>query len=408
MARFGPTRRTCGGGPLRGVARLAPWLFSLCSALAWAHPTETKLLPLPVYATLPNEGDTYGVMPVFLVVDSLTKRTDAIYAPSITWNSTIQFTGTMRYYRYPSATRTFLLTASASTHVNRNLSLHYLDLPVAAGACTWEAHFRVEQSVFYRFFGFGPDTPESDESSYTRRTGQLSLRGGYNLAHHVNIGAKFELRLDGLLRDRVSGLPLAQDRYPQAPGMGGASAVAEGVSIRYDTRDHAEFSHAGFASELAFSLAQGISGVGAFGRIEWHTRALVQETSMLQGAARLYVNYVVGDQLPFYYQSSLGGENLLRGFPEDRFIDHGAWELDLEQRFRLFRSHIFDVVSDWRIDPFFTVGQVFHNPSGLFERVRVSGGVGFRAFVEPSVLGRIDVAYGGEGIKVYVVLGYPF
>jgi hypothetical protein len=34
--------------------------------------------------------------------------------------------------------------------------------------------------------------------------------------------------------------------------------------------------------------------------------------------------------------------------------------------------------------------------------------VGFRAFVHPNVLGRVDVASGGEGIKVYVELGYPY
>lgn len=386
---------------------LACWL-GLWTAPAWAAPTETKLLPLPVYATLPNEGDTYGFMPVFLIVDPANDHTEAIYAPSITWNSTIHLTGTMRYYRYPSATRTLLVTASVSTKTNRNLSVYYLDLPVTPGAYTLEARTKIEQSVFYRFFGFGPNTLKGDESSYTRRGGTLSLRGGYNLLRHVNVGAKLEVRLDHLVAERVPGLPLAQDRYPQAPGMGGAAIVAEGVSIRYDSRDRAEFSRNGFASELAFSLAHGLSGVDTFARVDWHSRALVQETGALQGAARLSVSYVLGERLPFYYQSSLGGENVLRGFAQDRFIDQGAWELDIEQRLRLFRAHLFGVASDWRIDPFLTIGQVFRHGSEMFDRVQASGGLGFRAFVEPSVLGRIDVAYGGEGIKVYVVLGYPF
>jgi hypothetical protein len=34
-------------------------------------------------------------------------------------------------------------------------------------------------------------------------------------------------------------------------------------------------------------------------------------------------------------------------------------------------------------------------------------GLGFRAWVHPNILGRVDAAYGGEGLKFYVVLGYP-
>jgi hypothetical protein len=40
--------------------------------------------------------------------------------------------------------------------------------------------------------------------------------------------------------------------------------------------------------------------------------------------------------------------------------------------------------------------------------VRVAGGLGFRAWVRPNVLGRVDVAYATDGIKAYVMLGYPY
>jgi len=35
-------------------------------------------------------------------------------------------------------------------------------------------------------------------------------------------------------------------------------------------------------------------------------------------------------------------------------------------------------------------------------------GMGFRAKVPPSVLGRVDVGYGSEGLQVYTGLDYPF
>jgi len=66
------------------------------------------------------------------------------------------------------------------------------------------------------------------------------------------------------------------------------------------------------------------------------------------------------------------------------------------------------VTSDWRLDPFVAAGQVFDGGSGLFSNTKLAGGVGFRAWVHPNVVGRVDVADGGEGLLTYVELGYPF
>jgi hemolysin activation/secretion protein len=144
-----------------------------------------------------------------------------------------------------------------------------------------------------------------------------------------------------------------------------------------------------------------------FGQVLWNTRLLVEETSFLQLGARVYWRQLIGgNDIPFYDQASLGGELLLRGFPEDRFIDKGAWEAEVEQRLRMLETHIFGVIADWRIDPFFAVGQVYG--TSPFSRVRYSGGIGLRMWIKPDILGRVDLAYGGEGVRAYVVLGYPY
>ncbi|MFL5299367.1 MAG: hypothetical protein ACJ79R_03370, partial [Anaeromyxobacteraceae bacterium] len=93
---------------------------------------------------------------------------------------------------------------------------------------------------------------------------------------------------------------------------------------------------------------------------------------------------------------------------EGRFVDRQAWTLELEQRIRLIQTHIFGVVADWRVDPFIATGQVFGRFADVASRPQLAGGVGFRAFLHPNVLGRIDVASAGEGVKVYVELGYPY
>ena len=74
----------------------------------------------------------------------------------------------------------------------------------------------------------------------------------------------------------------------------------------------------------------------------------------------------------------------------------------------MFRAHWFGVTTDWRIDPFAAAGRVFGQIARPFSNVRLAAGVGFRAFVRPSVLARVDLAWAGEGVKAYVNLGYPY
>jgi hypothetical protein len=394
----------------RSGVRTAAWSLVLaCAGLPRARADiQTRIIPLPVYATLPNEGNTYGVMPIFVLVDREEGETRAILAPSLSWNDTIELTGTMRWYQFPSPTRSITAIASASTHINRNLFFQVQDLPRERGDLTTELDARAERNIFYRFFGFGPDTQPQDESSYTRDNLFLSLREGWNAAGHVNIGTLLELRGDDVERHAVPGLPLAPDRFPTAPGMRGAGAILEGLSLRFNTRALGEYSDTGVLIQGDGAVAEGLAGGGSFARAMWQAIGLWRETSWLSAAARARIEYVWGDNVPFYYQSSLGGERLLRGFTEDRFIAAGAWTAEFEQRIRGIHSHIFGVTTDWRADPFITVGQVFTGAAQIVSNVRIAGGVGLRAFVRPNVLGRIDIGYGGEGAKVYVVIGYPY
>ena len=368
----------------------------------------TQIIPLPVYATLPNEGNTWGAMPVFLRVCPEGQRTESIIAPSLTWNSVIRFTGTFRWFYYPSDDTTLTLVGSASTRTNFNSLFVWQHAPKATGAWTGDATARVQRSVFFRFFGIGPDTPTGAESSYTGLRAYATVRRGRNLAPHLNLGASLGIERDSVEANGVPGLPLSPRAFPDAPGMSGATLAYQGIDLRYDDRSGGDYAERGFRLDLSASVVEGLTSSPTFLRGGMQVRGIVRELAWLSGAARLYWNGVSSGRAPFYQQSSLGGSQLLRGFTEDRFIDRQAWTLELEQRIRLFRTHIFGVVADWRADPFLAVGQVFGAFSEAFSRPQVSAGVGFRAFVHPNVLGRVDVANGGEGFKVYVELGYPY
>ena len=387
-------------------------LAALCAAPArgdCAPGLTTQFLPLPVYATLPNEGDTWGVMPVFLRVCPEGQRTESIFAPGVTWTSVIHLTGTFRWFHYPSDDTTFVLVASASTRINSNALLVWQRLPTAAGASTDELTVRLQRDVFFRFFGLGPDTPVEAESSYTGTRAIVAARRGVNVAEHLNVGVTLGLERHLVEAIGVPGLPLARSAFPDAPGMGGATLASQGVELRYDDRRGGDYAERGVRLGVSGGVVEGLSGSPTFLRAAAEARTIVPELDGVSGAARLSWSAVSSSRAPFYRQSSLGGALFLRGFTLDRFVDQQAWTIELEQRVRLFQTHIFGVVADWRIDPFLAAGQVFGSFDAAFARPRAAVGVGFRAFVHPNVLGRIDVANGlGESWKVYVELGYPY
>jgi hypothetical protein len=370
---------------------------------------KIKFFPIPMYTTVPTEGSTYGLMPVLLGVNGA-GIVRVIGAPSVSWNSAAGVTGTLRFYYYPRVTRSLSVIAAASTRVNRTIWVTYLDLPVEPGRFTLEVDALIRRNIFYRFFGLGPDSLESNQSSYTRTVSGATVRGGWNFPGHFNAGVRGTVRDDRLLRYPIFGLPATQDLFPTVPGIDGAGFAAAEASLRFDTRPAAEYSDAGIASEVRLGYNRPLTDFPPFWQVTWQTRGLVRETSLLQGAARLYWTRELGGdgQIPFYYQASLGGDGLLRGFPDDRFIDHSAWEAEVEQRFRLLETHIFGVDTVWRIDPFVAAGQVYDRFSDLVSHVQYSVGAGFRAWVKPNVLGRVDVAYASEGVQAYVVLGYPY
>jgi hypothetical protein len=392
----------------RGAVAALALVLAGRAAAACPRPLSTQLVPLPVYATNPNEGATYGLLPVILRVCPEDQRTEAIFAPSLTWNSVIHTTGSFRWYHYASPDTTVTTILSVSTRTNYELLLRRVRLPTAVGDSTDELSFRARRSVFERYFGLGPDTPSSGESSYTSRRFVVSARHGLNLAPYLNVGASLALERDDVEAIGVPHVPLTLAAYPDAPGLRGATLASQGLDLRYDHRVGGDYAERGVRIDLGGSVVEGLDGSPTFLRGNLQIRGIFSELPRLSGSARLWLGAVTSGRAPFYQQTSLGGSTLLRGFTEGRFVDRQAWTVELEQRVRVLTTALFGVVTDWRIDPFVTAGQVFGRFPDALSRPRTSAGVGFRAFVHPNVLGRIDVAVANEGLKIYVEIGYPY
>jgi hypothetical protein len=369
---------------------------------------ETKVVPVPVWATSPTEGNTWGVMPVVLRVCAADQSTQWLIAPSVTWNSVIHFTATLRFYAYPDPDTVLSVIASASTRINYRLVARWQRLPAADEAWTDEAALGVERSAFARFFGLGPDTPASAETSYTVARVLVSERRGRNLIDHLNAGITAGFEHDAIEDRGVPGLPLAPERFPEVPGMRGSTVLWQGVDLRYDDRVGGDYAEQGMRLEASAAVVEGLIRSPTFLRAGAQARVILPELAWLSGAARAMWTAVSAPGAPFYLQSGLGGSFALRGFPEGRFVDRQAWTIEAEQRIRVLQTHIFGVAADWRVDPFVAAGQVFDGLGSALSHPRLTGGVGLRAFVHPNLVGRLDIATGGEGMSIYVEIGYPY
>ena len=117
----------------------------------------------------------------------------------------------------------------------------------------------------------------------------------------------------------------------------------------------------------------------------------------------------LGSQVPFFEQSSLGGQNNLRGYGVDRFIDKHLIAASIEERIHLARAKIAGVAADFEMAAFLDTGQVFNSYKEVsFKDYRVTPGLGFRGMVRPNVVGRIDYGFSKEGGAIFAGLDFPY
>jgi outer membrane protein assembly factor BamA len=107
-------------------------------------------------------------------------------------------------------------------------------------------------------------------------------------------------------------------------------------------------------------------------------------------AAAVLTDAGAGQQVPFYYQPTLGGSQQLRGFREFRFRDQNSLVMSAEYRWE----------ASWMLDAavFVDAGKVAATRSDLNLRdLAASYGVGLRVHSNSAFVARLDLAFSREG-----------
>jgi outer membrane protein assembly factor BamA len=107
-------------------------------------------------------------------------------------------------------------------------------------------------------------------------------------------------------------------------------------------------------------------------------------------AAAVFTDPRAGQEVPFYFEPSLGGAQALRGFREFRFQDRNSVLVSAEYRWEAW----------WALDGalFVDAGQVAARRQDFAIRdFDVSYGVGFRIHSNSAFVARLDLAFSREG-----------
>ncbi len=378
--------------------------------------SQLTIVPIPIFATMPDEGQTYGLMPTFLVTSLGGRVMKTIVSPMVGYNSIIKTMGGATVLFYPSKNATLTLFAGAAQQFYQEYELIFSNEKALDGKFFINAYSRFYNDPYGRFFGLGPNSTKAAKAYYTASTYLATVTAGYNFTPHFRFGIT-ERYYDVDLKEPIDGKsPSITTVFGSGSGVADSRNLTSTFKLSFDS--NAFYNPAIPLSKTEASAAFLFSAVGAGSKSSFTGVDVQAKETLSYGhqrrfstVLRLHARRLFGGTIPFFEMPSLGGPNELRGYTAGRFVDKGAAILQLEQRTHIAHINFFNrAAGDFYIDPFFEVGQVFSKPSDIrWENLQPTGGLGFRIQIPPGMVARVDVGFSREeNLQVYTLLNYPF
>ncbi|WP_447985738.1 BamA/TamA family outer membrane protein [Nitrospira sp. Nam74] len=382
----------------------------------------TTVIPLPVLAYNRNERYWVGALAPILKANSKGSIED-IWAPQYLFNPLVGHGGNLSYFSYPSDNEQYHAIVWYSQKINEGVDLGYKNVAAGGGRYILAADLTAFKNPFARFFGFGNEASEGAETNFTSRELGTKLTAGINLTPDISLMFTERLRIVRVDDGVVTSLAPTKQIFPGIPGIQGAQVLGHGLTFRYDTRNNQLIPTKGTYVNILAEFNQNLqpNDENQWGHVNVDARHLIPHASdRMVFVSRVMFNGVFGQiekaatslGVPFYEQSTLGGEDTLRAFGRNRYIDYYAVLANLEERIAFLEKRIFGHDIQLEIAPFLDIGRVGPREVKLvdllFKDVQLNPGVGIRLLAKPNVVGRFDLAYGRDGANVFVGIDYPF
>ena len=397
---------------LRGLIAVAlVFLVASVISLPKHAGAGVEYFPIPAVSTSKNDGNEVGLIVPILGTNS-EGELKYIVAPMVVHNSIVGTRGSLNLFRYEPGGREIRFIGSYTEEIERRLQFSYADPAFSQGRYSLNFGASFFKNATSRFFGLGQATSESGETNYTGREARMNWRFGVYANEVTQIAVGQRVRQVSLQRGATD-LPFTGERFAGVDGVQGESLIiGHRATFYYDTRNNLLSPTDGMAvtayAEVNQNLRNGEHPI--YSRYELEVKKLFpSESKRAILIVRANLQATIGTQVPFFEQSSLGGQNNLRGYGVDRFIDKHLVAFSIEQRIHLVRTKIAGTTADFEIAPFLDTGQVFNDYKDVtFNNYRITPGIGFRGLVRPNVVGRVDYGYSREGGAIFAGLDFPY
>ena len=181
-----------------------------------ARPGAWSIILIPEFITDPNEGNTYGILPVVPFTDE--DRIRNMLAP--TSRTTTPGLLPAPPLRLPCARGALRPRGRQSTTKDERYLAEFKDRGLWDGRAWVFAGAMHEQDSTERFFGFGNNTREDEESNYTNNDTVAELYPGFWIVPRLGLAYKMGIRSHGLSSGQVDSLPFIAVEHPEVRGRG--------------------------------------------------------------------------------------------------------------------------------------------------------------------------------------------
>lgn len=257
--------------------------------------------------------------------------------------------------------------------------------------------YKVTQSLKFEefptsFFGIGNEISDKNEEKYKSTAFSSETIFMFQIIENLYVGPSFQFYKDKI--DEKENL-LASGFINGSEGM---SLVGSGITVNYDTRDSYSYPHKGVFHEFTWQTYRKEMGSDYnFGKININLRKFFRlHKDHVFGINGVY--QMVSGDVPFQMIPRLGGQNMMRGFVDNKYRDKHYAAFQGEYRFPIY-SRIGGAV-------FGSVGEIASGVTKFnLENLKSAVGTGLRVNLDKSqhMNLRIDFAYSSdEKINFYI------
>jgi len=295
------------------------------------------------------------------------------------------------------------LSATATVNGRQTYRLWWRDLNFFKGRIFADVFVRYRKLLGENFYGLGPDAVKANRSNYDYELFISEMTAGVRPAKNIAISAALGFDANKILAGSNGELPTTQDLFGNSnlPGLfDRPNLFVPQFMIKVDTRNRKGNPSSGMESYLSGKIYKQTNGDRYdFWKMTFALRKYVhlfRNRVLLLRFTTEMTEPFADKEIPFYYLSTLGHHETMRGFRRGRFFDRDLLLTSLE--YRIPTWYHFDTAF------FVDAGQVANNIFRDFQldKFHYGYGIGIRYWTRKDFGVTFEVGFSEDDVRIYL------